>query len=86
MAGMGEVTLGTSHHLPTHGIATPVSSREHRASQAEKMAYSSVLREPGPGGVFARTQRGSEARPSNQTEADCMVRPYAANQTAPKHS
>ena len=36
MAGMGEVTLGSSRHLPAHGIARRASSREHGASQAEE--------------------------------------------------
>ena len=36
MAGTGEVTLGSSRHLPAHGIARRASSREHGASQAEE--------------------------------------------------
>ena len=36
MAGTGEVTLGSSRHLPAHGIARRASSREDEASQAEE--------------------------------------------------
>ena len=36
MAGTGEVTLGSSRHLPAHGIARRASSREDGASQAEE--------------------------------------------------
>ena len=36
MAGTGEVTLGSSRHLPAHGIARRASSRKDGASQAEE--------------------------------------------------
>ena len=68
MAGMGEVTLGSSRHLPAHGIARRASSREHGASQAEeKRPIWAFLASQARRGGFARAEPGSGGWPGNQT-------------------
>ena len=61
MAGIGEVTLGASRHLPAHGVAKRACEHQHRTSQAGEERRNRVffLSQARRGVLYEVSQAGS---------------------------